>query len=127
MLWVRNNNHPKMRKLWDSETGPTTTTRVNKYLFLLYGYKSNIYIFCTIKASTEIEFIRVVKDPHEHLVARVLKIVYMRLHKESSPTFQQELQAKGIDFQLAPPGMHRCNVDERSIIIFRDHFIIGLC
>ena len=26
MLWVRNNNHPKISKLWDSETGPTTTT-----------------------------------------------------------------------------------------------------
>ena len=32
-----------------------------------------------------------------------------------------------IDYQLAPPGMHRLNSEERDISTFKDHFITVLC
>jgi hypothetical protein len=32
-----------------------------------------------------------------------------------------------IDFQLAPPQVHRWNTAERSIRTFKNHFIAGLC
>jgi hypothetical protein len=34
---------------------------------------------------------------------------------------------EGIDFQLVPPGVHRCNGAERAIHTFKNHFIAGLC
>ena len=37
------------------------------------------------------------------------------------------MEEKNIYFQLAPPGMHRCNALDRSIIKFKYHFIAGLC
>ena len=32
-----------------------------------------------------------------------------------------------IDYQLAPPGMHRRNSSDRAIITFKYHFISGIC
>jgi hypothetical protein len=32
-----------------------------------------------------------------------------------------------IDFQLAPPQVHRRNAAERAICTFKNHFIAGLC
>jgi hypothetical protein len=32
-----------------------------------------------------------------------------------------------VDFQLAPPGVHRRNAAKRAIRTFKNHFIAGLC
>ena len=50
----------------------------------------------------------------------------MQLDNEASPGFQALLKDKCIDYQLAPPGMHRCNESERAIRTFKDHVIAGL-
>ena len=50
----------------------------------------------------------------------------MRMYYEASPSFQRELKSKDIDFQLAPPGMHRRNTAEHLIRTFKDHFIRGI-
>jgi hypothetical protein len=34
---------------------------------------------------------------------------------------------EGIDYQLVPPGVHRCNAPERAIHMFKNRFIAGLC
>ena len=37
------------------------------------------------------------------------------------------MKEKCINYQLAPPGIHRCNSEERAISTFKDHFITRLC
>jgi len=37
------------------------------------------------------------------------------------------MRQEEIDFQLVPPGMHRCNAAERVIRTWKNHFIAGLC
>ena len=51
----------------------------------------------------------------------------MQLDNEASPAFQSLLKDKCINYQMAPPGMHRRNAVERAISTFKDHFIAGLC
>ena len=34
---------------------------------------------------------------------------------------------QGIDYQLVPPHVHRCNAAERAICTFKNHFITELC
>ena len=80
-----------------------------------------------MKSRLDSEFIRVFTDLHERLLARGINPAYMKLDNEASPAFQRELKAKNINFQIAPPGMHRRNAAERSISKFKDHFIPGLC
>ena len=76
---------------------------------------------------TDKEFICVFQYIHGHLTTRVLKPNYIQLDNEASPAFQALLKYKCIDYQLAPPVMHRLNAAERSISTFKDHFIAGLC
>jgi hypothetical protein len=37
------------------------------------------------------------------------------------------MEEQDIDFQLAPPHLHRRNAAERAIRTFNNHFIAGLC
>ena len=80
-----------------------------------------------MKNRTDKEFIRVFRYLHVNLTIRGLKSNYMQLDNEASPAFQALLKYKCIDYQLAPPGMHRRNAAERAISNFKDHFIAGLC
>ena len=78
-----------------------------------------------MKEISDSEVIQVFRDLHDHLLTRRRNPAYMRLDNEASPSFQRELKSKDIDFQLAPPGMHFHNTEERAISIFKDHFIAG--
>ena len=51
----------------------------------------------------------------------------MRLDNEAFPVFQSLVMDKCIDYQLAPPGIHRRNAAERVIHTFKYHFITGVC
>ena len=117
------------RKIATDLTGkfPVTSNRVNTYLFFLYNYDSNCIIIHPIKSRLYSDFIRVFTDLHYHLLTRWIKPAYMRLDNEASPTFQRELKAKNINFQLPPPLMHCHNAAERAIRTFKYHFIVGLC
>ena len=106
---------------------PATSNRGKKYLFILYKYNSNCILVCPMKNRTEKEFIPVFQYLHGNLTKRGLKPNYMQLDNKASPVFQSLLKDKCIDYQLAPPGMHRRNAAERAISTFKDHFIAGIC
>ena len=76
-----------------------------------------------MKEISDSKFILVFKYLHEHLLTRRLKPSYIILDNEASTAFQRELKYKGIDFQLAAPGMHWRNATERAISKFKDQFI----
>ncbi|KAI2500612.1 hypothetical protein MHU86_13833 [Fragilaria crotonensis] len=56
-----------------------------------------------------------------------LRPALQRLDNECSAPLKSFLHDEGIDFQLAPPGVHRRNAAERAIRTFKNHFIGGLC
>jgi hypothetical protein len=49
------------------------------------------------------------------------------LDNEASLALRNYLTKQGIDYQLAPPHIHRRENAERAIQAFKNHFISGLC
>ena len=106
---------------------PVNSNRGNKYLFILYDYNRNCILVRPMKNRTEKYFICVFQYLHGHLTTRGIKPNYMLLDNEVSPSFQALLKYKCIDYQLAPPGIHRRNEAERTISTFKDQLISGIC
>ena len=75
---------------------PVTSNRGNKYLFILYDYGSNCILVRQTKNRTDKEFIRVFQDLHVHITKRGLKLKYMQLDNDASPSFQALLKDKCI-------------------------------
>jgi hypothetical protein len=50
-----------------------------------------------------------------------------RLYNEASLALRNYLTKQGINYQLAPPHIHRRNNAEREIQTLKNHFIAGLC
>jgi hypothetical protein len=63
----------------------------------------------------------------QSLVIRGLRPSLQRLDSEASLALRNYLTKKGIDYQLAPPHIHRRKNAERAIQTFKNHFIAGLC
>jgi hypothetical protein len=61
------------------------------------------------------------------LQSRGFKPLLQRLDNEATWALQEFIDASDIDFQLAPPHVHRRNASERAIHTFKNHFIAGLC
>eukprot|EP00978_Attheya_sp_CCMP212_P006539 scaffold15131_cov65-Attheya_sp.AAC.1 len=64
---------------------------------------------------------------HAIFVKAGLRPQLQRLDNEASAILQQSMTEQNIDFQLAPPHLHRRNAAERAIHTFKNHFIAGLC
>jgi hypothetical protein len=62
----------------------------------------------------------------QSLVIRGLKPSLQRLENEAYLALRNYLTKQGIDYQLAPPHIHRGNNAERAIQAFKNHFISGL-
>jgi hypothetical protein len=63
----------------------------------------------------------------KYLIIRGLKPSLQHLENEASLAIRNYLKKQGIDYQLAPPHIHRQNNAEREIQTFKNHFIAGLC
>jgi hypothetical protein len=92
----------------------------NQYLLIVYEYDSN-YIH------TGPSIIAAHQRSIAFLQSRGFKPLLQRLDNEATGALQEFLVASDIDFQLAPPHVHRRNAAERAIRIFKNHFIAGLC
>jgi hypothetical protein len=49
------------------------------------------------------------------------------LGDEASLILKDYMTGKGINYQLVPPDVYRCNAAEHTICTFKNHFIAGLC
>jgi hypothetical protein len=63
----------------------------------------------------------------QSLIIRGLKPSLQRLENEASLALRNYLTKQGIDYQLAPPHIHRRNNAKRAIQTFKNHFISRLC
>ena len=60
------------------------------------------------------------------LKARGSEPKFYIMDNECSSDLKEAMKKYGIDFQLAPPHMHRKNAAERSTRTYKNHFIYGL-
>jgi hypothetical protein len=63
----------------------------------------------------------------QSLIIRGLKPHLQRLDNGASLALRNYLTKQGIDYQLAPPNIHRRNNAESAIQTFKNHSIAGLC
>ena len=76
-----------------------------------------------MKNRSDIEMLRAYDTIIALLSAKGLKPKLQRLDNEASKALQKYLTSHDIDYQLAPPHIHRRNAAERAICTFKNHFI----
>ena len=115
-------------KIATDQTGrfPTTSSRGNTYVFLLYDYDSNAILAEPIKSRSQQEILRAYKTLFLLLKQRGLTPKLQRLDNEASTLLKNEMTDAGVSWQLVPPHIHRGNAAERAIRTWKNHFIAGL-
>jgi hypothetical protein len=110
-------------------TGIFTTTSLsgNKYILILYDYYRNSVLSAPMKNRGEKEIVRAFDLLIESLIICGLRPSLKRLDNEAPLALRNYLTKQGIDYQLAPPHIHRRNNAERVIQTFKNYFIAGLC
>jgi hypothetical protein len=98
----------------------------NEYFLLLYDYDSNYIHAEPMPNRTAKSIVNAYTKAHATLVQAGLRPQLQRLDNEASKLLQQFMQDQNIDFQLAPPHLHRRNAAERAIRTYKNHFIAGL-
>jgi hypothetical protein len=87
-------------KIYTDQTGrfPVTSSRGNKYLFVLFDYDSNAIIAEPIKSRQQDELLRAYKKLTQHLRKRGLTPKLQRLDNECSAAMKTEMDAQDIDW-----------------------------
>jgi hypothetical protein len=80
-----------------------------------------------MKSRGDQEIVRAYNKLIQELVDHGSKPRLQRLGNECSSALRSLLNQHEIQFQLAPPHMHRPNAAERAIQTFKNHVIAGLC
>lgn len=122
--------YPTPRQLvYTDQTGPfpSISTQGNKLLLVLYEYDSNTILVEPLVSRNASEIKRAYEKLHKFLCQRGFRPKFQRLDNEASSLLKDYFRDNEIDFQLAPPGVHRRNAAERAIHTFKNHFVAGLC
>jgi hypothetical protein len=115
-------------QIYTNQTGrfPTTSSRGNKYVMILYNYDSNAILAKPLKSKSEGEMIRAYTKLHEYLSNRGPKLRLQKLDNECPAGLKRFMTQNEVDFQLVPPHIHRRNSAKCAISSWKDHFIAGL-
>jgi hypothetical protein len=106
---------------------PTTSLIGNKCILILYDYDSNSILSAPMKNRGDKDMIRAFDLLMHSLIIRGLKPSLQCLNNEASLALSNYHTKQGIDYQLAPPRIHRRNNAERAIQTFKNRFIAGIC
>jgi hypothetical protein len=93
----------------------------------VYDFDSNMIFAELMKSRSAQDHLAAFKQVHSLLTRCGLKPQLQKLDNEASTVLKTFLQQESIDFQLAPPHVHRRNAAEHAIHTFKNHFIAGLC
>jgi hypothetical protein len=106
---------------------PTTSTKGNKYVLVINDYDTNSVLTEPIKSRGDQEMVRAYNKLIQELVDHGFKPRLQRLDNECSSALRSLLNQHEIQFQLAPPHMHRRSAAKRAIQMFKNHCIAGIC
>ena len=102
---------------------PITSGRGHKYIFILCDVDTNFIYGVPITSRKSSELVRAFREAYGVLVRCGFEPVLQRLDHETSVDLIHEIEAKGLDYELAPPGNHRQNPAERAIQSYKSHLI----
>ena len=96
-------------------------------MLILYDYDSNFIHVEPMPNRSGASILATYKRAHTMFSSRGLRPQLQRLDNEASHALQEFMTEQDVDYQLAPPHIHRSNAAERAIRTFKNHFIAGLC
>jgi hypothetical protein len=105
----------------------TPSSSGNAYILMVYDYDSNYIHAEPMRSRSGPDILDAYQRAVALLTKRGLRPQLQRLDNEASLALQEYMAEQQIDFQLAPPHVHRRNAAERAIRTFKNHFIAGLC
>jgi len=105
---------------------PLPSSTGNNYIFVLYDYDSNSIHAVAIKNRSAPSILAAYKIVFQRLTRAGLTPRLARLDNECSAILKQFFYDEHIDFQLAPPHIHRRNAAERAVRTFKNHLLAGL-
>ena len=103
------------------------SSRGCNYVLVVYDHDSNAILAEPLKNRTAKSIVTAYQTIHQLLVSRGLRPQLQRLDNEASASLREFLTTEKVDFQLAPPHLHRRNAAERAIRTFKNHFVAILC
>ena len=106
---------------------PTTPSRLNKYIYVMYLYYFNSILTTAMKNRSYKEMIQAFTELTEYFKSRRINPIFYLMNNEESKDLNMTITTMNIKHQLVPPSDHRANNSERAIQTFKNHFIAGLC
>ena len=117
------------RQIYTDQPGRfiTPSSSGNTDMLILYDYDSNFIHVEPMPNRSGASILAAYKRAHTMFSSRGLRPQLQRLDNEASHALQEFMTEQDVDYQLAPPHIHRSNAAERAIRTFKNHFIAGLC
>ena len=106
---------------------PVQSSRGHKYILVAYNFDSNSIHVKPHKSQHDNDTIKAYEEIYTMLTRRGIKLKLHWLDNEASKALKNFIAQEQTQYHLAPPHIHRCNVAERAIRTFKNHFISGLC
>ena len=115
-------------KVSTDQTGrfPVTSSRISKYLMVLYDHDSNAILAEPLTSRNERELIRATCVLHAYLSDHSLTPQYQMLDNECPGGLKTFIRKASVKFQLVPPYLHHTNDAGRASQSYKDHLISGL-
>ncbi len=94
---------------------------------VLIKINSNAFLVEAMKNRTAGEMIRAYQVLVDCLCSVGVTPKTHILDNKCSAKFKERIQLNNMQYQLVPPNDHRCNIAEKTIQVFKAHFISILC
>ena len=106
---------------------PTTSSRGNKYIYVMYMYDFNDILTTELNNRSDKDMIISFTSLTEDLKSQGINPGFHFMDSEEYTTLKLIMTTMNIKYQLVPPSNHRENNAEREVQAFNNHFIAGLC
>ena len=102
---------------------PYTSSRCNKYLYVMYDHDANSILVQPLKNRNAATIVQAWKTLFNRLTKHGHETKIFILDNEFSTELKNTLKSRNLKFQLVPPNVHRRNAAERAIQTFKNHFL----
>ena len=106
---------------------PITSTKENKYIYVMYVYDCNTILTTVTKNRNDKEMIQAFTELITNLKIHGINPGFHFIDKIVSSASKMEMATMDINHQLVPPSHHKSKKSEREIEMLKNHFKAGLC
>ena len=105
---------------------PYTSSRGNKYLYIMFDHDSNGILVAPLKNRNDNRIVEAWKFLFSKLTKHGHETKMFVLDKEFSSQLKDMLKINNLKYQLVPPNVYRRNAAARAIQTFKNQFLLVL-